>query len=509
MKRPLVTFFTLAYNAEDYIAQTIESVLNQSEPNIEYIISNNGSTDKTGEICKTYANKDKRIKLIHNKLNHHSDDGKPLLFWEHFKNPKGEFVSYLDSDDFIHKDYVKHMYEAGKKQNADIVICGTRMFRDGNEAQYGDRIPPDIVISENNDINSDDFIALYGSLRPLWAKLYKTEFYEKYIYQISQDTKHMVSGGDTATVLLFLKHAHISRSIDKALHYYRIKDNSTYNQAVPDIKRIEEGDVLYKRAWDVANHFKIKQDNISEFLINVHYSHMMDLLNLCVKSTQMKTQEKLFFLESILKNDILNKCAFNDDNISKTFEDVMSNIEKIKFNTTSDRYSLQNSFLGRLLMATSTSIQICYPIRLILLLSAVMDEKNSYFFGKYLLEKIDNAPKWFIAFHEYSLSTMKFISENKIAFREVINSYASYKDFSKIKNDILDAIDNGNLVDAKSLLDKIFYCRPLDREAVYLKIYIIYLEKDFTNMLITSELAELFWNDDDEIMALIDKIWNN
>jgi len=64
MKRPLVTFFTLAYNAEDYIAQTIESVLNQSEPNIEYIISNNGSTDKTGEICKTYANKDKRIKLM-------------------------------------------------------------------------------------------------------------------------------------------------------------------------------------------------------------------------------------------------------------------------------------------------------------------------------------------------------------------------------------------------------------------------------------------------------------
>ncbi len=509
MKKPLVTFFTLAYNAEAYIAQTIESVLNQSETNIEYIISNNGSTDKTGEICEEYAEKDKRIKLVQNKVNHYDDNGQPLLFWEHFKEPKGEYVSYLDSDDFVHKDYVKHMYEAGKKQNADMVICGTKMFDDGNEGVYFDRIPPSIIISGNAKINSNDFIALYGSLRPLWGKLYKTEFYEKYIYQISKDTKNMISGGDTAIVLLFLKYARIIRSVDKGLHYYRIKNNSTYNQAIPDIKRIEEGDILYRRAFDLVNHFKIDQEKVRGFLINVHFYHMMDLLKLCVNSAQMKTNEKLLFVECVLKNDILNKYALNDTNITKTFEMIMDYVKKIDVNSNLSRYGLQKSFLARLLMAISNSIEICYSTRLILLLSAIMDEQNIYFFGKCVLEQFDNAPKWFLAFYECSPATIEYILKNKITFREVVNSYANHKEFSKIKNDILDAVDSGNITYAKKLIDEIFHCRPLDREALYFKIYIAYLEKDCINMLIISELAELFWYDDNEIMSIIDEVWKD
>ena len=115
------------YNVEDYISETLDSLMNQTIKDFEIIIINDGSTDKSLEIIEGYMNKHKNIVLIN------QENGGPSKARNRgIEEANGEFIVFMDSDDLMPEDSLEVRYNLAKKNEADIVVCGTYKY-DGKE----------------------------------------------------------------------------------------------------------------------------------------------------------------------------------------------------------------------------------------------------------------------------------------------------------------------------------------------------------------------------------------
>ena len=128
MNQPLVSVIVPCYKVEQYLPNCIESVLNQSYHNWELILVDDGSPDNCGAICDQFALKEKRIKVIHKPnggLSSARNAGLDII--------QGAYVSFLDSDDFWHTDYLQMMMKHVIEVGAEIVQCG---FLRGTETVF-------------------------------------------------------------------------------------------------------------------------------------------------------------------------------------------------------------------------------------------------------------------------------------------------------------------------------------------------------------------------------------
>lgn len=116
---PLISIIVPVYNVEPYVSKCLESILRQTYQNIEIIIIDDGSTDGGSDICDAYAHKDKRIKVIHQ-----SNEGLSGARNVGLRIAKGEFIGFVDSDDWIEADMYEYLLQNIQQQDADIAICG-------------------------------------------------------------------------------------------------------------------------------------------------------------------------------------------------------------------------------------------------------------------------------------------------------------------------------------------------------------------------------------------------
>ena len=107
------------YNKEMSIGRTIQSVLNQSYRDFELIIVNDGSTDDSGRIAEKQAKNDARIKVIHQ-----SNQGVSVARNTGFTHAIGEFITFIDSDDWIEKDYLTALTEHIVQNSSDLYVSG-------------------------------------------------------------------------------------------------------------------------------------------------------------------------------------------------------------------------------------------------------------------------------------------------------------------------------------------------------------------------------------------------
>ena len=125
----LVSIITPAYNAAEYIAETIESVLAQSYPNWEMLIVNDCSKDNTAAIVQSYAAKDKRIKLINLKQN----SGAAVARNTAIRNAKGRYMAFLDSDDLWQKDKLQKQLSFMQQNGYAFTFTAYEHFKDTKE----------------------------------------------------------------------------------------------------------------------------------------------------------------------------------------------------------------------------------------------------------------------------------------------------------------------------------------------------------------------------------------
>ena len=160
----LISIIIPIYNVEKYLKKCIESVINQTYKNIEIILINDGSTDGSGKICDEYAIKDKRIKVSHNE-----NGGVAVARNKGIKMSTGDYIVFVDSDDFISNEYCEKMLEAVLRNNADIAICKLHDFLDGEkiqieETEYSEQVYNSDEMIENNIVIGGIFDCMGGKL---------------------------------------------------------------------------------------------------------------------------------------------------------------------------------------------------------------------------------------------------------------------------------------------------------------------------------------------------------
>ncbi len=181
LDNPLISVIVPIYNVELYLSRCIESIINQSYFNLEIILIDDGSTDNCLKICEEYQKKDKRIKIIHKKNGGLSDARNAGL-----DIMKGDYVTCIDSDDFVSKYFLENLLSALKKSNCQI---STSWFVNYYE---NDPIPNQKKIS-NQDINVYSKEEFYEKLLyqdgvevSAWGKLYKSSLFKDVRYPVGK-----------------------------------------------------------------------------------------------------------------------------------------------------------------------------------------------------------------------------------------------------------------------------------------------------------------------------------
>lgn len=114
-----VSIIIPVYNAEKHISKCIESLTNQTYKEIQIILINDGSTDKSGQICEAYAEKDNRIIVIH-KENGGVSSARNIGL----ENSTGYYIMFVDSDDWIEEDAIKRLMQVQNKYSYDLIMFG-------------------------------------------------------------------------------------------------------------------------------------------------------------------------------------------------------------------------------------------------------------------------------------------------------------------------------------------------------------------------------------------------
>ena len=133
---PLITVAASIYNIQDYLKRSIESILIQTYPKLEILLVDDGSTDQSGRICDDYAKRDERIRVIHTK-----NGGLAKARNTAIDQAKGEYIAFVDGDDWVGKEMYENMYLAMKKAGGKLAICSYKQVsEDGTEDPSDDQI---------------------------------------------------------------------------------------------------------------------------------------------------------------------------------------------------------------------------------------------------------------------------------------------------------------------------------------------------------------------------------
>lgn len=175
-----VSIIVPVYKVEKYIYRCIESIMNQTYENLEILLVDDGSPDKCGEICDNYALVDKRIKVIHKKNGGLSDARNVAI-----DIAKGEYLTFVDSDDYITNDYVEYLMRILKENNADISGCCANRCYEGKEDNVNVKTENTVLTFNNVEALEDNFYQKH-ILNNAWGKLYKKDLFIGVRYPIGK-----------------------------------------------------------------------------------------------------------------------------------------------------------------------------------------------------------------------------------------------------------------------------------------------------------------------------------
>ena len=223
----LVTIIIPVYNVEKYLKSCVESLTKQTHKDIEIILVDDGSPDNSGILCDTLAETDSRIVVIHKENGGVSSARNAAL-----DIMKGDFVTFVDGDDYVDEDFISCMYNAITKNNADIATCGH--YR----VEFDGTLKSIYTLSDN----AEDIICKTGieSLTDMFygetcsassgSKLYKKRFFDKLRFP------GYVMGEDTYVVYHAFSEAKKIAHTNKPLYYYVQHESSVTNKKANYIK---------------------------------------------------------------------------------------------------------------------------------------------------------------------------------------------------------------------------------------------------------------------------------
>lgn len=239
MEQPLISVIIPVYNVQSYLNRCVDSVLGQTYQNLDVILVNDGSTDHSATICDDYQANDSRVKVIHKQNSGVADTRMQGLALS-----TGEYYCFLDSDDHIDPDYIKELYGASLRYDADIACCSYLYeYSDGS------------ITAPNSSNQDENYTHLAKGSNILEDILYgKSDFQPSYTMKLFKRSAisevifpHYKVGEDFMSALDFYTKAKKVIYINKNLYYYYQNDQSVMHSDDPEkyYERVRSADEIY------------------------------------------------------------------------------------------------------------------------------------------------------------------------------------------------------------------------------------------------------------------------
>ena len=208
----LISVVVPVYNVEKYIHQCIDSILSQTFTDLELILVDDGSPDRCPQICDRYAEQDQRIHVIHQKNGGLSAARNAGIDWA-FANSDSQWITFVDSDDWVHPELLEHLYRAAQKLKTSVSVCSYLETIDSCLVADIPKVSYELwdVESFYVEKNINSIIA--------WAKLYRKSCFSDIRYPVGK-----IHEDEYITHQILFAHDKLA-FVPEALYYYRINSN--------------------------------------------------------------------------------------------------------------------------------------------------------------------------------------------------------------------------------------------------------------------------------------------
>ena len=176
---PVISVIVPVYNVEQYLHRCVDSILNQTFTDFELILVDDGSPDNCGAICDEYAEKDNRITVIHQKNGGLSAARNAGIDWS-FANSDSQWLTFIDSDDWVHPQYLEILYNAVCDNNAKVSCCAFESVKE--ETPFENIAVPNIEIVDTKKFYLENNV----NFTVAWGKLYHKSCFSNLRYPVGK-----------------------------------------------------------------------------------------------------------------------------------------------------------------------------------------------------------------------------------------------------------------------------------------------------------------------------------
>jgi len=175
MNEPKISVIVPVYKAEDYLPTCVQSIQQQTYKNLEIILIDDGSPDRCGQMCDAYAAEDPRIRVIHKE-----NGGQSAARNMGLDIATGDYIGFVDADDWIEPDMYQRLYQLLTDHNAQISACGARLiFEDGRTGYLNTNYPADSSLRVFSTVEALETVISNKLLtNSLWDKLYVRQIFD-------------------------------------------------------------------------------------------------------------------------------------------------------------------------------------------------------------------------------------------------------------------------------------------------------------------------------------------
>lgn len=250
-----VSIIVPVYNVEKYLSECLDSLISQTLSDIEIICVNDGSKDSSLEILEKYAQKDKRIVVINQE-----NSGVSTARNTGMKCANGEYIGFIDSDDWIDSDFYEKLYNSAKNNNADIAVASIIRYRK-IEQKYRVKYIKEIVFTDLQDKISACSVP---RICYVWNKLYRKELIQDDLFTPN------VYFEDVIWLPNIIKKANKVVTVDGTNYYYRVNNNSIVKR--PSKKKQQDNYYAKKKMVEFFNENNLKLTKKERTLVKCSYS---------------------------------------------------------------------------------------------------------------------------------------------------------------------------------------------------------------------------------------------
>lgn len=291
MQKPKISFVVPVYKSENYIRRCLDSLVAQSLNDIQIVCVNDGSPDNSLSILKEYEAKYSNIKVISKE-----NGGVWYARLDGVKAADGEYIGFLDADDYVEKDFAKLMYESVVKNQSDIAVCGFKRIDEKTKKVLSQEMKHSSSRIIYMDNNPEEIISINTAL---WNKIYRRDVL-KATFNVQSPPRILE---DAMFISLVYINAHKISFVDEYLHNYMVIDGSAMHSLKSnDIDKIKSSMLEVKEEYLKASLGKNMMEILSSFVfLHLGISMMLNVYTFDKGNFKAEYKQILEYLDTNFK----------------------------------------------------------------------------------------------------------------------------------------------------------------------------------------------------------------